>query len=119
MAGANVFFTSAPQSRKSSPLNVAAQRGARPWEGRAKVADFGLSAAAPEDTKVGGCLTAETGTYRWMAPEVICHELYSKSADVFSFSCARAGDLSERVSQPQRAQCPVPAPVCMAVHLRR
>ena len=28
---------------------------------------------------------AETGTYRWMAPEVICHERYSRSADVFSF----------------------------------
>lgn len=104
LKGANVFFTSAPQSRKSSPLNVAAQRGARPWEGRAKVADFGLSAAAPEDTKVGGCLTAETGTYRWMAPEVICHELYSKSADVFSFSCVLFELLCHEVPFDDRVQ---------------
>ena len=31
-------------------------------------------------------LTAETGTYRWMAPEVIKHEPYSASADVYSFA---------------------------------
>ena len=30
-------------------------------------------------------LTAETGTYRWMAPEVIRHESYSSNADVYSF----------------------------------
>jgi len=35
----------------------------------------------------GGWLTAETGTYCYMAPEVICHERYSKSADVFSYGC--------------------------------
>ena len=53
--------------------------------GAAKVTDFGLAAQAPDDTARGGSLTAETGTYRWMAPEVIRHEPYSKSADVFSF----------------------------------
>ena len=30
--------------------------------------------------------TAETGTYRWMAPEVIRHESYSLQADVFSYA---------------------------------
>ena len=30
-------------------------------------------------------LTTETGTYRWMAPEVTRHEGYTKSADVFSY----------------------------------
>ena len=55
--------------------------------GVAKVTDFGLAVAAPEDTKAGGSLTAETGTYRYMAPEVICHERYSKKADIFSFGC--------------------------------
>ena len=30
--------------------------------------------------------TAETGTYRWMAPEVIRHEAYSFMADVYSFA---------------------------------
>lgn len=30
-------------------------------------------------------MTAETGTYRWMAPEVIEHKAYDAKADVFSF----------------------------------
>ncbi|GKA38345.1 serine-threonine/tyrosine-protein kinase catalytic domain-containing protein [Tanacetum coccineum] len=32
-----------------------------------------------------GVMTAETGTYRWMAPEVIEHRPYNHKADVFSF----------------------------------
>jgi len=51
-----------------------------------KIIDFGLAARAPDDTKAGGWLTAETGTYRWMAPEVVLHERYSKAADVYSFA---------------------------------
>ena len=47
--------------------------------GRAKIADFGLSVLF---TSSGKDLTAETGTYRWMAPEVIRHEAYSSNADV-------------------------------------
>ncbi|GFP97794.1 serine/threonine-protein kinase ht1 [Phtheirospermum japonicum] len=34
----------------------------------------------------GGVMTAETGTYRWMAPEVINHQPYDQKADVFSFA---------------------------------
>lgn len=30
-------------------------------------------------------MTAETGTYRWMAPEVIEHKAYDTKADIFSF----------------------------------
>ena len=30
-------------------------------------------------------MTAETGTYRWMAPEVIAHQYYDEKADVFSY----------------------------------
>mmetsp|Transcript_4053 Transcript_4053/g.10331 ORF Transcript_4053/g.10331 Transcript_4053/m.10331 type:complete len:947 (-) Transcript_4053:1904-4744(-) len=48
---------------------------------RAKIADFGMS-VAPDP---GQELTAETGTYRYMAPEVIRHESYSSNADVYSF----------------------------------
>lgn len=61
--------------------------------GTAKLTDFGCSAAVPDDTQGGGWLTAETGTYRWMAPEVICHERYSKGADVFSFGCVLGCEL--------------------------
>ncbi|KAK2356067.1 ACT protein tyrosine kinase family protein [Trifolium repens] len=32
-----------------------------------------------------GVMTAETGTYRWMTPEVIEHKPYDHKADVFSF----------------------------------
>ncbi|KAH7849294.1 hypothetical protein Vadar_015838 [Vaccinium darrowii] len=46
-----------------------------------KVADFGVARVLTEP----GVMTAETGTYRWMAPEVIEHKPYDHKADVFSF----------------------------------
>ncbi|XP_017229273.1 serine/threonine-protein kinase STY46 isoform X2 [Daucus carota subsp. sativus] len=47
-----------------------------------KVADFGVARFQNQ----GGEMTAETGTYRWMAPEVINHLPYDHKADVFSFA---------------------------------
>ena len=47
-----------------------------------KIADFGV-ARVIENT---GHMTAETGTYRWMAPEVIEHKPYGEKADVFSYA---------------------------------
>ncbi|KAG6701845.1 hypothetical protein I3842_07G006000 [Carya illinoinensis] len=46
-----------------------------------KVADFGLARVQAQS----GVMTAETGTYRWMSPEVIEHKAYDLKADVFSF----------------------------------
>ncbi|CAK9152333.1 unnamed protein product [Ilex paraguariensis] len=46
-----------------------------------KVADFGVARVKAQT----GVMTAETGTYRWMAPEVIEHKSYDHKADVFSF----------------------------------
>lgn len=46
-----------------------------------KVADFGVARVKANT----GVMTAETGTYRWMAPEVIEHRPYDHRADVFSF----------------------------------
>ncbi|KAL8228348.1 hypothetical protein R6Q57_015932 [Mikania cordata] len=46
-----------------------------------KVADFGVARVKAQT----GVMTAETGTYRWMAPEVIEHKPYDLKADVFSF----------------------------------
>lgn len=46
-----------------------------------KVADFGVARFLTH-----GVMTAETGTYRWMAPEVINHQPYDQKADVFSFA---------------------------------
>lgn len=47
-----------------------------------KVADFGVARFQAQE----GIMTAETGTYRWMAPEVINHQSYDEKADVFSFA---------------------------------
>ncbi|KAF5181116.1 Serine/threonine-protein kinase STY46 [Thalictrum thalictroides] len=47
-----------------------------------KVADFGVARFQSQ----GGKMTAETGTYRWMAPEVLNHRPYNQKADVFSFA---------------------------------
>ncbi|GJN25957.1 hypothetical protein PR202_gb13847 [Eleusine coracana subsp. coracana] len=47
-----------------------------------KIADFGVSRHPAQE----GDMTAETGTYRWMAPEVINHKPYDYKADVFSFA---------------------------------
>ncbi|KAM1121966.1 hypothetical protein TB2_003462 [Malus domestica] len=46
-----------------------------------KVADFGVARVKSQS----GVMTAETGTYRWMAPEVIEHKPYDHKADIFSF----------------------------------
>ncbi|GLI63196.1 hypothetical protein VaNZ11_006095 [Volvox africanus] len=46
-----------------------------------KIADFGVARVIA----TSGDMTAETGTYRWMAPEVIEHKPYDEKADVFSF----------------------------------
>jgi serine/threonine protein kinase len=61
--------------RDLKPSNILLTR-----EHRAKISDFGMSVA-----NTGQELTAETGTYRYMAPEVIRHEKYSSNADVYSF----------------------------------
>ena len=51
--------------------------------GTLKVADFGLARTKPATPT---CLTAETGSYRWMAPEVMRHEPYDERCDVYSFA---------------------------------
>lgn len=57
-----------------------------------KIADFGLSRrfkhGGPNVSMSGstaGVMTSETGTYRWMAPEVIRHEPYNQKIDVYSY----------------------------------
>ena len=52
-------------------------------DGNAIIADFGLARWTPETTE--DALTGETGTYVYMAPEVILHQRYTGSADVYSF----------------------------------
>lgn len=49
--------------------------------GTVKIADFGVARVIDSQ----GVMTAETGTYRWMAPEIIEHKPYGEKADVYSF----------------------------------
>ena len=50
---------------------------------RLAIADFGLARYCAGH---GNKMTAETGSYRWMAPEVIRHEQYDERCDVYSFA---------------------------------
>lgn len=54
-----------------------------------KVADFGLSrnfrGIGTITGSIQGIMTSETGTYRWMAPEMIRHEPYNEKVDVYSY----------------------------------
>lgn len=60
--------------------------------GSLKLADFGLSKSLPVnkhasyDLESKFRLTGETGSYRYMAPEVFRHEPYNFKVDVYSFS---------------------------------
>ncbi|KAK4354770.1 hypothetical protein RND71_026964 [Anisodus tanguticus] len=58
-----------------------------------KVADFGVARVEVQS----GVMTAETGTYRWMAPEVIGHRPYDRKADVFSFGIVLWELLTEKL----------------------
>jgi len=80
-------------------------------EQRAKLADFGIA------TCFGGEHTAETGTYRFMAPEVITHQTYDHKCDVYSFGML----LWEMTHQdiPFRGQHQLQAAFGVAVHGRR
>lgn len=71
-----------------------------------KIADFGVARILVEG---GGHMTAETGTYRWMAPEVIEHKPYDERADVFSFGIVLWELLTSKV--PYQDMTPLQAAV--------
>ncbi|KAG7343179.1 serine/threonine protein kinase [Nitzschia inconspicua] len=53
-----------------------------------KVADFGLSKVRPDPKKTDKdsfLMTGETGSYRFMAPEVFLHQNYTETVDVYSY----------------------------------
>lgn len=52
-------------------------------DGRLCISDFGL---ARRLVPPRGNMTAETGSYRWMAPEVTLHKQYGLPCDVYSFA---------------------------------
>ncbi|KAH9101813.1 hypothetical protein AeMF1_021518 [Aphanomyces euteiches] len=83
--------------------------------GTVKISDFGLSCVLEAGNAAD--LTAETGTYRWMAPEVIGHEPYSGKADVYSYGVI----LWELIAkdQPFKGMTPIQAAFAVArQHLR-
>ncbi|GFH45587.1 mitogen-activated protein kinase kinase kinase 9 [Chaetoceros tenuissimus] len=70
--------------RDIKPANVLLHGDIATGSFTAKLTDFGV--AILHESQAGEEHTAETGTYRWMAPEVIRHESYSLMADVYSYS---------------------------------
>jgi hypothetical protein len=80
----NLMFTGSPYQSKHEIIFKT---------GVCKLADFGLSKTLPVnkhaeygylDSKYR--MTGETGSYRYMAPEVFRHEPYNSSVDVYSYS---------------------------------
>lgn len=59
---------------------------------RLKIGDFGLSKTLsvrnkmPQDVDTNFTMTGETGSYRYMAPEVFRHEFYGPAVDVYAAS---------------------------------
>jgi len=68
--------------RDVKPSNVLIDGDVSSGKYEVKVTDFGVSTEYSTNPQNR---TAETGTYRWMAPEVIRHENYSSPADVYSY----------------------------------
>ncbi|RAL40691.1 unnamed protein product [Cuscuta campestris] len=77
-----------------------------------KVADFGIARFLNK----GGVMTAETGTYRWMAPEIMNHQPYDQRADVFSFGIVLWELLTSKV--PYDNMTPIQAAVGVNQGLR-
>ena len=80
---------------------------------RLAIADFGLARYQECHKK----MTAETGSYRWMAPEVIRHEMYDWRCDVYSFGVLVWEMVSYRV--PFEELTPVQAAFAVAKEAKR
>ncbi|GBF89363.1 hypothetical protein Rsub_01935 [Raphidocelis subcapitata] len=78
--------------------------------GRARLGDFGLARLAPASAAT---LTGETGTYLYMAPEMIRHEVYDAKADVWSFGVLLAEIITTQIPYVHTYLTPVQ--IAMAV----
>lgn len=75
--------------------------------GNARVADMGLARwLTPESM---GVLTGETGTYLYMSPEMIRHELYNSRTDVFSWGVLLVELISQQPPYEDQHLTPIQA----------
>lgn len=81
---------------------------------RVKLADFGISTRFGPS---GAEHTAETGTYRYMAPEVIRHQQYNHKCDVYSYGVLLWEVLHRQV--PFRTHSPLQAAYAVAMQRER
>lgn len=72
--------------------------------GVARLGDFGLSRALPDNSAT---LTGETGTYLYMSPEMIRHEVYDGKSDVWSFGVLLSELLTGQVPYQHTFMTPV------------
>ncbi|CAD7700660.1 unnamed protein product [Ostreobium quekettii] len=79
--------------------------------GHARVGDFGLARRLPA-TNIS-TLTSETGTYMYMAPEMVRHEVYDSKADVWSWGVMLCELCTN--AQPYQGNFWTPIQVAMAV----
>ena len=83
--------------------------------GHARVADMGLARQLTPGS--AATLTGETGTYFYMAPEMIRHELYDSKADVYSWGVMFVEILTQRL--PYEGQYLTPVQVGASGHVSR
>mmetsp|Transcript_427 Transcript_427/g.1029 ORF Transcript_427/g.1029 Transcript_427/m.1029 type:complete len:689 (-) Transcript_427:196-2262(-) len=84
--GMNYLHTCTPPiiHRDLKPANLLIDHS-----GTLKISDFGLSKIRPDPNKKHEdtfTMTGETGSYRFMAPEVFLHKEYNETVDVYSYA---------------------------------